>query len=126
MRVFTNSNYNKIKNILKKHLLFFVPDWRWKPNAPEEEHRHRMIVRWFADQPKSGSPFSIHSLVTLGVPSGKRAGDWYGPASTAHIISRAVKIAAVEHPQLRNLTVYVAQDCASEYFLGEEKFIEYS
>lgn len=108
---------SKLIFIKKKFTIIsiFFADWRWKPSALEDDHRHRMIVRWFADQPKSGSPFSIHSLVSLGVPSGKRAGDWYGPASTAHIISRAVKSAAAEHPQLRNLTVYVAQDCASKF-----------
>ncbi|XP_015115592.1 cysteine protease ATG4D [Diachasma alloeum] len=93
--------------------------WRWRPDQPiqthqqfAEESKHRMIIKWFGDQPAAQSPFSIHSLVSLGASTGKRAGDWYGPASVAHLLSQAFKVAATRHEELENLSVYVAQDCA--------------
>lgn len=93
-------------------------EWRWQPdncisNAElrREENKHRMIIKWFGDQPVH-SPFSIHTLVKLGALSGKRAGDWYGPASVAHILSQAVKDASTCHTEFNNIVVYVSQDCA--------------
>ena len=79
-----------------------------------------MIIKWFGDQPTPHSPFSIHSLVSLGTLTGKRAGDWYGPASVAHLLSQAVKVAATAHNEFENLAVYVAQDCS-----GKQSFTKY-
>ncbi|XP_023289797.1 cysteine protease ATG4C isoform X2 [Orussus abietinus] len=88
-------------------------EWRWKPDQKSiEDAKHRMIIRWFGDQPGSRSPLSIHTLVKHGEDSGKRAGDWYGPASVAHILKQAVNDAALSHKEFSELAVYVAQDCA--------------
>lgn len=89
--------------------------WRWDPDsqlhATHEDHIHRKIIRWFGDTPSKNSPFSIHTLVGIGHEAGKRAGDWYGPASVSHLLKRAVHLAAKEHADFDNLHVYVAQDC---------------
>ncbi|XP_020287304.1 cysteine protease ATG4D isoform X2 [Pseudomyrmex gracilis] len=99
---------------------FLGREWRWRPEQPIEttqqrldEYKHRMIIKWFGDQPTLESPFSIHRLVSLGASTGKRAGDWYGPSSVAHLLCQAVQCAS-EQPtnKLDQLAVYVAQDCA--------------
>lgn len=97
---------------------FLGRDWRWRPEQQIEtleqrlnERNHRMIIKWFGDQ--SEAPFSIHRLVLLGASAGKRAGDWYGPSSVAHLLSQAVECASKQHDNnLDQLAVYVAQDCA--------------
>ncbi|CAG2110224.1 unnamed protein product [Medioppia subpectinata] len=87
--------------------------WRWKGSQSDKEDMiHRMIVKWFADDPNpSCSPFSVHQLVRFGEQMGKRAGDWYGPASVAHLLKMALSKAAESNPILNNICCYVAQDC---------------
>lgn len=97
---------------------FLGRDWRWRPTRPietseqrKEDRIHRMIIKWFGDQ--SECPFSIHRLVLLGASAGKRAGDWYGPSSVAHLLCQAVEDASKQSKsKLNQLAVYVAQDCA--------------
>ncbi|KAE8742279.1 hypothetical protein FOCC_FOCC012157, partial [Frankliniella occidentalis] len=98
---------------------FINRDWRWRPEEPlttglmnRNDKMHRAIIKWFADIPSPVSPFSIHTLVRLGEESGKKAGDWYGPGSVAHLLRMAVKAAAEEYDEFEKLCVYVAQDCA--------------
>lgn len=44
------------------------------------------ILRFFGDlEEEERCPFSLHRLVSIGKQTGKQAGDWYGPASVAHI-----------------------------------------
>ncbi|XP_015511964.1 cysteine protease ATG4D [Neodiprion pinetum] len=98
---------------------FLGREWRWRPDGSidsvqqfHEDSQHRMIIKWFGDQPAPLSPLSIHALVSLGTAAGKKAGDWYGPSSVAHLLKQAVERAAICHVEFDQLAVYVAQDCA--------------
>lgn len=98
---------------------FLGRDWRWNPDTIMttshgflEEITHRKILKWFGDKPSINSPLSIHSLVNIGESSGKKAGDWYGPANVAHILKQAVKLASKDNVEFDSITVCVAQDCA--------------
>ncbi|CAH1243661.1 ATG4D [Branchiostoma lanceolatum] len=89
---------------------FLGRDWRWFGNQTrEQEAFHREIIGWFGDS--ESSPFSLHRLVQIGQNLGKRAGDWYGPSSVAHIMKDGMDGAPEFHPLLSQVCVYVAQDC---------------
>lgn len=68
-----------------------------------------MVIKWFIDDLES--PFSLHRLVKIGAAMGKKPGDWYGPATVAHVLTQALSEAFVDNPILENITTYVAQDC---------------
>lgn len=69
---------------------FLGRSWRWDPDtqlhSTHEDNMHRKIIRWFGDSSSKNSPFSIHALVTLGLDSGKKPGDWYGPSSVSYLM----------------------------------------
>lgn len=50
---------------------------------------HKKIIKWFGDSSSKSSPFSIHTLVSLGEKMGKKPGDWYGPASVSYLLRYA-------------------------------------
>ncbi|CAB3361655.1 Hypothetical predicted protein [Cloeon dipterum] len=101
---------------------FLGRSWKWTADNTDltnrrvlevqEENLHRSIIKWFGDNPSPHSPFSLHKLVALGTATGKKIGDWYGPASVAYLLKQAVEDAAITMGQFRQLHVYVAQDCA--------------
>lgn len=80
----------------------------------KSEKLHRAIVQLFSDTPDTRTaPLSIHNLVSLGQTAGKKAGDWFGPHSVAHLVAAAVRMAGRGDGQglLDNVVVTVAQDC---------------
>lgn len=92
---------------------FLGRDWRSDSlqREPRIKKLHHDIVRWFGDVNSIISPFSLHHLVAIGASTGKKAGDWYGPSSVAHILKQAMEQAGGSHEKLREMCVYVAQDC---------------
>ncbi|XP_066522142.1 cysteine protease ATG4C isoform X2 [Hoplias malabaricus] len=85
----------------------FCPGGAEEADSHLKEVYHRTIISWFGDTPST--QLGVHRLVHLGMTSGKRAGDWYGPAVVAHILRKAVEQAS--DSGLQGINVYVAQDC---------------
>ena len=61
-----------------------VLEWRW--NAADDGAVHRQIISYFGDTANAQCPFSIQKLISIGRESGRKAGDWYGPASIANAL----------------------------------------
>ncbi|XP_059610552.1 cysteine protease ATG4C [Phlebotomus argentipes] len=94
---------------------FLGRNWRWDPDTQlyttQEDNLHRKIIRWFGDISSRNSPFSIHTLVTLGQEAGKKPGDWYAPGATVQLLRQAMLIASQENVDLDGINIHVAQDC---------------
>ncbi|XP_067678826.1 cysteine protease ATG4C-like [Haliotis asinina] len=91
---------------------FLGRGWRvYHDPKPQQKAYYKEIIRWFSDQMSDQIPFSIHKLVDVGQRLGKSPGDWYGPSSVALILRDALIKASSSLPVLKNLCVYVAQDC---------------
>lgn len=75
----------QLRNFL---LLIFLPqDWRLSvPQRPQEHRYHMQILALFGDLDSVASPLGIHQLTRIGSEMGKIPGDWYGPASAAHVL----------------------------------------
>jgi len=98
--------------------------WRRRTNSQEEatsleiwkqDRLHRAILRLFGDNADSSAcPLSLHCLVGLGAGLGRRAGDWFGPGTTAHLLAGAVRQSQrlAGRGLLEPIAVYVAQDGA--------------
>lgn len=78
------------KNVIDNLFKNIYVAWRYDPetqlHSTVEDNMHRKIIRWFGDSSSKSSPFSIHTLVTLGQEAGKKPGDWYGPSSVSHLL----------------------------------------
>lgn len=90
---------------------FLGRDWRVHNQTKEQETFYRQIIKWFGDSLSDQCPFSLHHLVEYGKVYGKQAGEWYGPSSVSYIIRDAVVKASFSQPVLKDLCIYVAQDC---------------
>jgi len=99
--------------------------WRRRTNIQGEEvasletwkqdRLHRAILRLFGDNADSSAcPLSLHCLVGLAAGLGRRAGDWFGPGTTAHLLAGAVRQSQRLGGRglLEAIAVYVAQDGA--------------
>lgn len=85
--MYTNDSKNVHHIYILSICFYLFSEWRlFNHQSKEQELYHKQIIRWFSDFPSDQSPFSIHALVRLGEKTGKRPGDWYGPASVAHIL----------------------------------------
>ncbi|GAU93075.1 hypothetical protein RvY_05064 [Ramazzottius varieornatus] len=94
---------------------FLGRNWRWEETDDrEQEVFHRQIIRWFGDFDRPDNLFGIHRLVNIGIDQqhGRKAGDWYGPASLALILQRAMSMARSANPLLQDIQLYVSKDCS--------------
>eukprot|EP00095_Tigriopus_kingsejongensis_P002539 maker-scaffold344_size201325-snap-gene-1.19 protein:Tk02539 transcript:maker-scaffold344_size201325-snap-gene-1.19-mRNA-1 annotation:"cysteine protease atg4d-like" len=95
--------------LLLKHL---GRHWRWRGHRgseaqggmeAEKEAMHKALVRLFGDT--SEAPISIQNLMGLAKRRfDKQPGDWFGPATTAHLLQEALH--ASSHPLLADLCIY--------------------
>eukprot|EP00096_Caligus_rogercresseyi_P006117 TRINITY_DN22331_c0_g1_i1.p1 TRINITY_DN22331_c0_g1~~TRINITY_DN22331_c0_g1_i1.p1 ORF type:complete len:394 (+),score=150.01 TRINITY_DN22331_c0_g1_i1:221-1402(+) len=85
--------------------------WRWRrENSRGQESTHRDIIRLFEDVEEA--PLSIHSLLKIaGIILNRSPGEWFGPSSTSHLLKSAVNQGAASHNILKDLVVYIANDC---------------
>jgi len=64
-----------------------IAEWRWTSvDSVDSVLTHRQIISYFGDTLSPLSPFSIQKLISVARESGKKAGDWFGPASVANAL----------------------------------------
>ncbi|CCD25695.1 cysteine protease ATG4 NDAI_0F03770 [Naumovozyma dairenensis CBS 421] len=65
-------------------------DWRFDDNTDlKMTEKSNEIASWFMDTPEK--PFSLHRFISKGMQlSGKKPGEWFGPAATARSIQSLV------------------------------------
>jgi len=80
--------------------------WRAHRSNQRQEEIHKKIVDLFVDSPEK--PLSIHSLLSFSKEFGHVAGSWLGPSTVAYLMSKA---ANNKESILKDIAVYVAQDC---------------
>ncbi|XP_062576752.1 uncharacterized protein LOC134238646 [Saccostrea cucullata] len=87
-------------------------DWNvFSDQTREQETYRKQIIRWFGDYLCDESPFSMHRLVEVGKTLGKQPGEWFGPASVAHILKETMIKGQRTQTVLNDLCIYVSQDC---------------
>ncbi|XP_014680867.1 PREDICTED: uncharacterized protein LOC106820809 [Priapulus caudatus] len=92
---------------------FLSRDWNlYAEQTASAISLRRRIIGWMADAPDAQrSPFSLHALVSIGARLGKKPGDWYGPASVAHLLKEAMEEASRSSQAFDDICIYVARDC---------------
>mmetsp|Transcript_2839 Transcript_2839/g.5093 ORF Transcript_2839/g.5093 Transcript_2839/m.5093 type:complete len:372 (+) Transcript_2839:52-1167(+) len=63
------------------------------------------VISLFADDSCSHAQFSLHNIIEQGLEFGKKAGEWYGPSTIAHVLE---KLVSQSHPS--GLAAYTSDD----------------
>ncbi len=62
-----------------------LPEWRIQ--SEENMMTYRELLRWFADEPSSRSPYSIHAIARIGLRKfNKQIGDWFEPTTISEAL----------------------------------------
>ncbi|CAG8583004.1 19509_t:CDS:10, partial [Racocetra persica] len=81
-------------------------DWRLhNPQTESDTLIYRKILRWFMDGPEPEQYYSIHNIARTGIVFDKKIGDWFGPATVAHVLKRL----SLNHKECP-LSIYVPTD----------------
>lgn len=105
---------------ISQHLLNRA--WRLQENSCELS-THRSIIELFNDHSEPLGPLSIHKMIEISKNYGKKAKDWFGPATMACIIKDCIEDLNLNNTRrktaldysLRNplsrFTIYIAENC---------------
>ncbi|KAF0539367.1 peptidase C54 [Gigaspora margarita] len=81
-------------------------DWRLHNDQKEsDKFIYRKILRWFMDGPEPEQYYSIHNIARTGIALDKKIGDWFGPATVAHVLKRL----SLNHKECP-LTIHIPAD----------------
>lgn len=59
----------------------------WRIQSEENMMTYRELLRWFADEPSSRSPYSIHAIARIGLRKfNKQIGDWFEPTTISEAL----------------------------------------